>query len=240
MPYVLSPVISESMPGMWFEGTAYSKENLYSMDNPKHPPVNYDAHILKPHSLTHMEAPAHTQKDGITVDSYYSGNKLNHFYGEVTVLKFKGKKWQAVEGMEGIYHWEVSLEELKEELSNIQGNDNVPQKLILTVDDMPVISNGTHDPNYVLTMSQEVADYLVSGENFNMYGTSWKSTDFKPGAKDRPIHNTIFQKAVIFECLDLNNVPEGQYIFMGFPLPLAGASESPVCPVLFEKSELSF
>jgi kynurenine formamidase len=46
--------------------------------------------------------------------------------------------------------------------------------------------------------------------------------------------------AVIFECLDLSVVPKGKYLFMGFPLPLAGASESPVCPVLFKKGELNF
>ena len=71
-----------------------------------------------------------------------------------------------------------------------------------------------------------------------MFGTSWKSTDFRPGLPDRPIHNEIFKKASIFECLKVHDVPAGSYFFVGVPLPIANASESPVCPALFTKEEL--
>ncbi len=59
-----------------------------------------------------------------------------------------------------------------------------------------------------------------------------------PGSKQRPIHNTLFQKAVILECLDLAQVPEGRYFMSAFPIPLEGASEAPVCPVLFTANDL--
>ncbi|MFG1492014.1 hypothetical protein [Halobacteriovorax sp. ZH4_bin.1] len=234
MPYILSPIITESMPGMWFEGQGYKRENIYSMNDPKGPPVNYDAHLLKPHSLTHMEAQSHTMKDGMSVDDYFK-KQINSFFGPVTVVKLKGQNWKPVEGLDGVFHWEVSLSELKEEL-----RDEMPNKLILTVKDMPINESQLHDPNYVLTLSQESADYLLQNPNFNMYGTSWKSSDFNPGSRNRPIHNTLFKQAAIFENLKLHDVPAGKYFFSGFPLPLHLASESPVCPVLFTKEEINF
>ncbi|MGF2075278.1 hypothetical protein, partial [Enterococcus casseliflavus] len=48
----------------------------------------------------------------------------------------------------------------------------------------------------------------------------------------------LLPRAAVFECLDLRAVPEGRYFLSAFPLPLAGASESPVCPVLFTAAEL--
>lgn len=53
MPYVLSPIINENSPGMWYEGYAYEKKNIYSLKSGKMPPVNYDEHTIRPHSLTH-------------------------------------------------------------------------------------------------------------------------------------------------------------------------------------------
>lgn len=49
---------------------------------------------------------------------------------------------------------------------------------------------------------------------------------------------TLFKQAIIFELLEVKNVPEGEYFFVGFPLLLENASESPVTPVLFSKDEL--
>jgi arylformamidase len=69
---------------------------------------------------------------------------------------------------------------------------------------------------------------------------TWKSSDYKPGSAERPIHKTLFKKAVILECLNLSEVPEGMYFLNAFPLRIEGASESPACPVLFTKNELAF
>lgn len=237
MPYILSPIISETCSGMWAEGEAYKKNNIYDM-SPGGPPVNYDAHIIKSHSITHMEAPAHTQKNGATVDSYFSEEKQNCFYGNCSLIKLKDKNWAPVSGLKDIFHWEVTLDELKKGIKDSTGQDEIPEKILLTVENPPLNQNGFHDPNYVLTLSQQAADYLVKNENFNAYGTSWKSSDFKPGSKDRPIHNTLFKKAAIFENLKLDHVPEGQYIWIAFPIPISKASESPVCPVLFTRDEI--
>ena len=87
-------------------------------------------------------------------------------------------------------------------------------------------------------MSIEAAEYLISFDKFNLFGTSWKSTDFMPGSFERPIHNTIFKKALILEYINLNAVSEGEYFINCFPLNLEGASEAPVTAVLFDLNEL--
>jgi kynurenine formamidase len=81
--------------------------------------------------------------------------------------------------------------------------------------------------------------YLVESGNFKAYGTSWKSTDFQPGKRERPIHKIFLSRQItIFECLNLSSVAAGEYILFGFPLPMKGATESPVCPLLFTFEEL--
>lgn len=228
MPYILTPLIRENSSGMWFEGAAYSKENIYKINPGQMPPVNYDKHILKPHSLTHIEAQKHVEAEGLVIEDYFAGN---YFFGKCTVVRLKGNNFKKV--TDEIYHWEVTLQQLKDHLCNKQ-----PNKLLITIDDYKINSFGYQDPNFVLTLSQEAADWLVSNPNFNLYGTSWKSSDYKPKSAERPIHKTLFKQAAILENLDLKDVPDGEYFLNCFPLRLANASESPVTPVLFTKEEI--
>jgi kynurenine formamidase len=86
-------------------------------------------------------------------------------------------------------------------------------------------------------LSQSAAELLVDN-NIKLYGTSWKSSDFLPGSKERPIHNTLFKTALIMECLDLKDVPAGVYFMNAFPIALENSSESPVCPILYTKEEI--
>ncbi len=240
MPYVLSPIIKESFEGMWFEGAPYKKETIYDINSadPKSPPVNYSAYTIKPHSLPHIEGAAHTVKDGKTVDKYFSQPTLRSFWGKTLVVKLKGSAFKQHETVPTAKVWEVTVEQLKKGILEASGSVIVPDRLILTLDEIPLTKDGLHDQNYVLILSLEAAEYLIKNSNFCLYGTSWKSSDFKPGSKERPIHNTLFKQAVIMECLDLNKVPQGQYLLNAFPIPLEGASESPVCPVLFTKEEI--
>ncbi len=217
------------MEAMWLEGEPYTKEPIYSIDG-NMPPVNYSKHTFKPHSLTHAEGSLHTQENGRSIDTYFEANL---FHGKVTVVRLKNNNFKLVDEIKNIYHWTVSLEELKDALGGSR-----PDKLILTVDDYPINEYGFHDPKKVLTLSQDAADWLIENNNFNLYGTSWKSSDFAPGSKDTPIHNTLFKQAVIIECLDLKTVPAGAYFLVSYPLNIKGASESPVTPVLFTKDEI--
>lgn len=228
------------MPGMWMEGTPYEKEELYSIQPGKLPPVNYDKHILKAHSLTHAEAQLHVVKDGYSIDHYFQTPQF--YFGKTIVVRLEGNKYKEIPGGNGLHHWEVSLDEIKTNVERVlkKIGSGSCQKLLLTTEFYPKNSEGFHDPNYVLTLSPQAAEYLVNLEGFNMYGTSWKSSDFKPGSPERPIHKILLEKAAIFELLDLKEVPEGEYFFVGFPLRIQGASESPACPVLFTKNEINF
>jgi len=215
------------MPEMWSEGNPYNSEIIYDISNSTHPPVNYSQHTFKPHSLTHMEAPSHTIKNGRTVDYYFKD--LNNFIGSAIVIKLKGDHYKQTHRNSQIYHWRISKSQLQNELKKFK---SIPGKVIITTETYPVIKAGFHDPKYVLTLSQEAADLLVSLPQFHMYGTSWKSSDYNPNSKMRPIHKTLFQKAYIVENLILDSVPEGIYEYIGVPLFLEGASESPVTPIL--------
>jgi arylformamidase len=198
------------------------------------PPVNYDEHILRAHSLTHLETPAHTQSEGRRIESFFDGD-LKHFFGKVLVLRLTGNHYRPLGN--GNYHWEITVDQIKSRLDSLKLT-SLPSKVFITTENYPENAEGYHDPNFVLTLSQEAADYLVSSDSFDLYGTSWKSSDYNPGKMERPIHNTLFKKALILENLCLQKVPEGQYFLNAFPLPLVGASESPIVPVLFTKEEI--
>jgi kynurenine formamidase len=228
LPKIISQFINEELPGLWMEGQAYKKENLYSISG-ANPPVNYDSHTINSHSLTHIETSKHTQENGESITDNF--RDLNKFFGSCLVIKLIGNGYMKIS--EDVYHWCISLDELKNALG-----DKRPKKVLITTDNYPTNKHGFHDPNYVLTLSQEAAAYLVSIDGFNLYGTTWKSSDFNPGSLDRPIHNKLFEKAVILECLNLSEVDAGEYFLNAFPLPIEKASEAPVCAVLFEYSEI--
>jgi kynurenine formamidase len=222
MPYILSPIISKKTEGLWGEGKPYESSVIYDIKNqtPSSPPIHYEAHHLKPHSLPHFDAPAHILENGQTVDWFYRENQLSGFYGKVLVVRLNGNNSPV---------WAVSKTELKTHVEKL--GIKAPKRIIVTTD----------NPDTILVLSEEAAQWLIeSNPEFCLYGTSWKSTDFQPDSKERPIHRLFFGNNVsIFECLNLENVPAGEYYWFAFPLPLEGASESPVCPVLFTKDEVN-
>lgn len=238
MPYVLSPIISKTMAGLWGEGGVYSTENIYEIESGSSelPPVHYDAHTLKPHSIPHVDAPGHIITDGKTTDSFFRED-CSPFFGPVTVVHLDGAPWENSSDS-GASLWRVSAQELASGLSRVTGSEQLPDKLFLSVKGVPINEFGFHDPSYVLVLSSEAAELLVSNKNFNAFGTSWKSSDYEPGSRERPVHKILLQQALLYECLRLDHVSEGQYFLSAFPLALEGSTESPVTPVLFEASEL--
>lgn len=238
MPHVLSPLIHPALPPLWREGAPYAAEPIYAA-RADEPPIYYQAHTLRPHSLPHLDAPAHTRAGAPTVEHYFAEPARRSLYGPALVLKLQEPEWRAVPGTPGAFHFEVPRATLAAGVQRLTGQATPPDKLLLSVAPLPRDAHGQHDPNYALTLGQDAADWLLSNPGFDAYGTSYKSTDFQPGRRERPIHEAIFTQAAIFECLDLAAVPEGVYFWVAFPLPLAGASEAPVCPVLFSREELT-
>lgn len=234
MPYVLSPLLQNGSPGMWGEGSGFESRKIFEICEGALPPVNYDSLTIRSHSVTHLEVPAHTDKNGYRLGHYFK-ERPECFFGKIVVIKLHGNKYLSVGN--NIFHWEVTANQIRERMEAL-GIFNVPEKLIISTPDYPVNSEGFHDPNYVLTLNKEAAEYLVSNPNFNLFGTSWKSSDFNPGSSNRPIHNTLFRRAVIIENLAVRSVPEGEYFIVSVPIAIENASESPVTPILFEKHEL--
>lgn len=241
MPYVLSPVINEDFKGLWNEGNPFTKEKIYDINSNKlnSPPVNYSSYTFKPHSLTHLETGAHTQNLGKTVDWYFQEKNYSPFWGKVVVIKLEGLGFVEHERIAGLRIWEISETELKNAINAVTQKATPPARILIAPFNVPVNEHGLHKPNHVFVLAQKAADYLISNPEFQLFGTSWKSTDFQPYSRTRPIHNTIFSQAVILENLKINDVPAGEYFLNAFPIPVAGASESPVCPVLFTKEELA-
>src|SRR5690606_17009643 len=134
--------------------------------------------------------PAHTVRNGKRLEFFYQD--LNFFFGQTLVIKLQGNRYEA-KGND-IFHWIISKDELQEKLNQLK---SIPKKILISTEFYPLNNNGYHDPNYVLTLSQEAADLLISLDGFHLYGTSWKSSDFNPGQPERPIHNTLFKKAGI-------------------------------------------
>ena len=239
MPYIISPIIRESFKGMWGEGSPYKKNTIYQKDESSResPPVNYSSYTLKPHSLPHIETSAHISNGAPTIEYYFSQERISHFYGRTVVLRLEGDHFKTLETNSPIRIWSITKDQVLNSLQRVTKRKSIPKRLIITLKDIPLNNHELHDPNYVLILEQEAAAYLVEN-GIELYGTSWKSSDYNPGGGERPIHNTLFQSALIMECLDLNNVPEGIYFLSAFPIPLEGASESPVCPVLYTYDEI--
>jgi arylformamidase len=236
LPYILSPKIHEALPPLWFENSTYERSNIYKIEPNKLPPVNYDRHTIYSHSVTHVEAESHVVADGKTVDYFFSNPSM--LFGPVHVVKLKGNNYKRLNPEKEIFLWEVTKDEIQKALEDTLKGSEFSGKILLTTEFYPQNLFGYHNPDYVLVLSEGAADFLTDFPQFNLYGTSWKSSDFKPGSPERPIHKKILQKAAILECLDLKDVPEGKYFLSALPLRIQGASESPVCPVLFTKEEL--
>ncbi len=238
MPYLLGGSITSQLKGLWGEGAPYQREVIYNLesDDPSTPPVNYSTHIIKPHSIPHVDVPRHIIRDGATVDHYFKHN-LAPFFGSVVVVRLTGE-FKAEEN-QALTVYRFSAAELQERLLAVTGSEAIPEKLFVTAAKARFDIGGQHDPSQILVPSIEAANFLVSNPKFNAYGTSWKSSDYEPGSRERPVHKILLKQALLFECLKMDHIPEGIYFLSAFPLPLEGASESPLMPVLFDRKELS-
>lgn len=236
MPYVLAPFIKKEMPGLWSEGSPYVSEIIYDIcsTDPKDPPIHYEMHSLKPHSICHFDAPGHIIPNGKTICELITDTP-GLFYGPVTVIRLPPPDFRSHYLQPTIKHYEITVDDLAKSMARVYNQSSL-QKLFVTFEGAE--QNFYSSTEYAFTLSLEAAKWLTAMPGFNLFGTIWKSSDFQPGSRDRPIHVELFKRAGILECLDLTEVPEGEYFLSAFPLPLVNATESPVCPILFTRNEL--
>lgn len=233
MLFNLSNFVNSNLPGLWNEGKPFEKSEIYSIQENKLPPVNYDSFVIKSHSITHCESMRHVDNNGNSLHDIIV-NKPNYFYGDCLVLKFEDDYNQIGDDLFlkviNFYDFETKINSLK--------INSIPQKIIITTENYPENDFGYHAENYVLIISDELAQHLVDKYAIHLFGTSWKSADYKTGSKLRPVHKTLLKDGVIFELLNLQNVPQGNYFFTGFPILIENTSESPVSPILISFDEI--
>lgn len=234
MIYVIGNKICLGTTGLWNEGSPYSKRQIYSKVPGGLPPVNYDEHTLKPHSLTHAESPLHTNNNGKPLHEFIQ-NHPEYFFGEALVLKF-ANDFIKVDSQSSTYIKIITRSEIEDKIDLLCSGRIIPPKILITTIDCPRNEFGYHDENYIMVLDIEAAKFLVGLDGFHLFGTTWKSTDYQPSSSARPIHDMIFSKAVIFELLELSQVAEGFYYFSGMPLYIENSNESPVTPILIDKS----
>lgn len=230
MPWVLSPPVTTDRSGVWGEGPSYEVDNLYRISDPGPPPVHYDQHLLRPHSITHAEAPAHVVAGGATLDDAFA--RVSPWWGPALVVRLPARTEGS--GTGGTVRV-VGPDELA---SHLVGHDHVA-KVLVTVEDHAVDDDGHHAVDDGFVLSPTAARLLADRPRFDLFGTSWRSSDHRPGTDERPVHRILFERAVVLEYLDLRDVPAGRHFLVAFPVRLAGATESPVTPVLFSAAELS-
>ena len=236
MPYFLAPEITKDQPGLWSEGNPYASQVIYDIcsGDESTPPVHYEGHTLKPHSICHFDAPGHITSGAGGIDTLYK-LRPEIFYGPAFVVVLENPRFTPHTSAPGVKHWRVSLEELETAITKAKTSRPI-EKLILSF--KGITKDFYKDSTHAFTLSLDAAQFLKSNSGFNLLATPWKSVDFEPGSRERPIHKLLLPTCGILECLNLEGVPPGEYFLSAAPLPLQGATESPVSPVLFRRDEL--
>jgi len=182
MPYLIAPPISKDLPGLWAEGSPYQADVIYDIcsTDPKMPPVHYEQHVIKPHSVCHFDAPGHIVPNGKTIDALIEENP-EIFHGPVVVVRMPKPDFQPHPKLPHVSHHEITLSSLRTALNRI-GVHRVPDKLFICFEGAS--PDFYRDPTHALTLSLEAAQWLTASPNFNLFGTIWKSTDFQPGSRE--------------------------------------------------------
>ena len=232
MPFSLCRPIRVSRQAQWGEGPPYETMAVYRA-GPTEPPVHYDTHVLRPHSLCHAETLKHVDSSGPGIEEWCDDQSIDLWFGPVVVLKVRSPQWVKSEAM----HVHTISQSALTEMLRLLGIQGVPRRLLISCDPMPKDTDGYHSAQYALVFDLDAAQWLAQQDQSLLVGTSYRSLDFQPGSRERPIHRTLLARGVALELLDLDRVPEGHYILASLPIPLAGGSESLVSPVLFTFKE---
>lgn len=165
------------------------------------------------HVGTHVDAPAHFLGDGETLDEL----RLGRFQGPAVVYEYLNCDVIGPQNFQLI---------------------DIPERhhIFLKTRNSELLQRDTFSSTYC-TVSPVVAEMLCALQPLSV-GFDYYSLDPYQGEGGFPAH-TVFARAGIpvYVCLNLKDVPAGEYLFSGFPLRLPGAEASPVRAVLMRTGE---
>ncbi|MCK9631142.1 MAG: cyclase family protein [Methanoregula sp.] len=161
---------------------------------------------LSSHSGTHIDAPVHYLKTGLTIDEL----PLPHLVGPCRVL-------------------DVSNAGSLIDASHIKGRTGgVPRILLKTT-----FSGCTSFQEDYPSLTRDAAEYLTKTGTLCVGIDSFSIEAF---VCDGSVHRELLSHGcIIIELLDLSRVPEGDYTLIALPLRLAGLDGAPARVILLDK-----
>jgi arylformamidase len=165
--------------------------------------------ILGSHSGTHIDAPLHSIKGGVTIDAV----PLNHFFGPCKVF-------DATAEVES-----VSLEFVK--TKEIGSGDRI---LFKTKNSLIGFEHWRDD---FIFISSEASEYLASKE-ITLIGIDFLSIKKKGSIDNRPHTEFLSRGISILEGIDLSKVSEGEYVLSALPLKIIDGDGAPTRAILIE------
>jgi len=165
---------------------------------------------LSSHTATHIDAPAHFIKDGLTVDKL----PLEHLVGKVKVFEVPEEN-------------EITRSFL--EKKHIEKEKAIFFK---TKNSQYIRLNKFYE-KYV-SLSLDAADYLIE-KGVKVVGIDYLSIE-EFGSEDYSVHKSLLSNGIIIiEGLNLLDVSEGEYEFIALPLRIKGCDGAPARVVLIER-----
>jgi arylformamidase len=197
-------------PGMLHYGRQPEKTMVESIANGD--PGDVSRWLIGSHTGTHLDAPAHFVRDGVTIE----GLEIERFVGPCRVLDLT-----SVDGTE------ISADDL---LAAGLGDDE--RILLKTANSAGVLQDTTKSTWVGLDAG---AAQLLVGRGVRLVGIDFLTIDSPAGEEDWPVHRILCPAGVIIlEVIDLRAVSAGTYLLAALPVPLVGSEAAFGRAVLIE------
>lgn len=161
------------------------------------------------HTGTHIDAPKHFVKGGISIDQI----DLNRLIGPCQVIEYIG---------EG----DLTLKECVDQ-------QITQERVLFKLGNSPLLKQKEFIEEY-RALTSEVAEFLVEGD-IKLVGVDYLSVERK-GSPGHPTHIKFLKnEVVIIEGLDLENVEPGEYQLIALPLKIESGDGCPARVVLIKE-----
>jgi arylformamidase len=167
--------------------------------------------VMGCHVGTHVDAPAHFVRGGLTVDRL----DKKHFFGPAIILDLTSRA--------------------RVELQDVE-NESIPtgHHVLLKTRNSALLRESSFTSDYAY-VTPEATKHLLEREPLSI-GIDYYSLD-PPAETDFPAHRMVAEQGLpAFVCLDLASVKAGTYFFTAFALPITDVEGIPVRALLWPSS----